>query len=79
MMEKEGKRMALNNFKRKTNYPRKYLELVKRKAAVYNAVKERKIMEREKESSFIFQCLLIFNTRIVEAGKQEDIYRGVYC
>ena len=53
-MEKEAKRMALNNFKRKTNYPRKYLELVKRKAAVYNAVKERKIMEREKE-----RCTLI--------------------
>lgn len=53
--EHDGKgRMVLKNFKRKTNYSRKYLELVKRKAAVYNAVKERKIMEREKE-----RCTLI--------------------
>lgn len=48
--------MVLKNFKRKTNYSRKYLELVKRKAAVYNAVKERKIMEKEKE-----RCMLIHN------------------
>lgn len=46
--------MVLKNFKRKTNYSRKYLELVKRKAAVYNTVKERKIMEKEKE-----RCMLI--------------------
>lgn len=51
---RKEKRMVLKNFKRKTNYSRKYLELVKRKAAVYNAVKERKIMEREKE-----RCTLI--------------------
>lgn len=73
-------RMVLKNFKRKTNFIRENTwNSLKRKAGVYNAVKERKIMERKRKvRAHSFSNAYSFSTRESSRLVNKRIFTEAY-